>query len=287
LADAAADAVVTADADATLDAGTTAESGATTDADARATADADARATADADARATADADARATADADATAGARATANGGLRSDMDGAAPTREALVRAGIRIFAEHGFAGASIRAITADAGANLGSITYHFGTKEAFYDVVIERTIAPFTKRVIDAARTDGAPLERLEQVVRAYFGHLAEHPEIPRLLLQGVVASGLPPAASMVWLKGLLGMLASIVEAGQAEGSIRGGDPRLLGLGVLSQSLHLAVMRRTLREVTGMDLTDADTRDLLVEHLVRFVRGGLAASSGESGG
>lgn len=47
-------------------------------------------------------------------------------------AQTREALIRAALRLFGENGFAGASTRDIAAAAGANIGSIAYHFGGKE-----------------------------------------------------------------------------------------------------------------------------------------------------------
>lgn len=202
------------------------------------------------------------------------------------AASTREALLATGARLFAQRGFDGASVRAITADAGANLGAITYHFGSKEAFYDAVVDSVVAPFTTRVAAAAEGAGPPLDRLERVVRAYFTHLIEHPEIPRLVMQNVMATGQPPETATHRLRALLGVIAGIVSEGQRVGSIRAGDPRLLGLGVVSQSLHLAVMRDGLRKVVGIDLTDSNMRESIVEHLVRFVRGGLAASAQGSG-
>jgi AcrR family transcriptional regulator len=45
---------------------------------------------------------------------------------------TRLALIRAGLRLFGEKGFAGTSTRELAAMAGANIGSIAYHFGGKE-----------------------------------------------------------------------------------------------------------------------------------------------------------
>jgi AcrR family transcriptional regulator len=45
---------------------------------------------------------------------------------------TRQALIRAGLRLFGEKGFDGTSTRALAAAANANIGSIAYHFGSKE-----------------------------------------------------------------------------------------------------------------------------------------------------------
>src|SRR5690242_19209079 len=45
---------------------------------------------------------------------------------------TRQALIRAGLRLFGENGFDGTSTRELAAAAHANIGSIAYHFGSKE-----------------------------------------------------------------------------------------------------------------------------------------------------------
>jgi AcrR family transcriptional regulator len=45
---------------------------------------------------------------------------------------TRQALIRAGLKLFGERGYDGASTRQLAALANANIGSIAYHFGSKE-----------------------------------------------------------------------------------------------------------------------------------------------------------
>ncbi|MDR0338538.1 MAG: TetR/AcrR family transcriptional regulator [Planctomycetaceae bacterium] len=50
-------------------------------------------------------------------------------------ADTRELLLDAASRLFAAHGFDKVSTRMIAQEANANLGSIHYHFGSKEALY--------------------------------------------------------------------------------------------------------------------------------------------------------
>lgn len=48
---------------------------------------------------------------------------------------TRQALIEAAGRLFAEHGFDGTSTRAIATLAKVNLAAIHYHFGSKEALF--------------------------------------------------------------------------------------------------------------------------------------------------------
>jgi AcrR family transcriptional regulator len=58
---------------------------------------------------------------------------------------TRTQLLDAAERLFAEHGFRGTSVRAITDLAGANLAAVGYHFGSKAELLAAVIRRVIEP----------------------------------------------------------------------------------------------------------------------------------------------
>lgn len=58
---------------------------------------------------------------------------------------TRERILDAAERLFAEHGFEGTSIRAVTKEAGANLAAVGYHFGSKAALFEALAERVMGP----------------------------------------------------------------------------------------------------------------------------------------------
>ncbi|KSW29866.1 TetR/AcrR family transcriptional regulator [Cellulomonas sp. B6] len=55
----------------------------------------------------------------------------------------RRQLVAAAVRVVARDGVAGASTRAVTAEAGIPLGSLHYAFGTREALLDAVLAHTL------------------------------------------------------------------------------------------------------------------------------------------------
>ena len=52
-------------------------------------------------------------------------------------ADTKEQILNAAEELFARHGYAGTSMRAITKAAGVNLAAVNYHFGTKEKLLSV------------------------------------------------------------------------------------------------------------------------------------------------------
>src|SRR5436190_15716161 len=61
----------------------------------------------------------------------------GRRPDIDG----RELLLDAALKLFAEQGIEGVSIRAVNREAGLGPASVHYHFGTKDALLDAVLHR--------------------------------------------------------------------------------------------------------------------------------------------------
>ena len=60
---------------------------------------------------------------------------------------TREALISAAGQLAAQLGFASVSIRAIARHANENVGSIHYHFGSKEKLFEAVV-RTVLQIWK-------------------------------------------------------------------------------------------------------------------------------------------
>src|SRR3984885_14037089 len=70
---------------------------------------------------------------------------------------TRTRILDAAEHLFAERGFRGTSVRAITGLAGANLAAVGYHFGSKAEL--------LAPAARRVIEPINAaQGAGLDRL---------------------------------------------------------------------------------------------------------------------------
>jgi AcrR family transcriptional regulator len=103
---------------------------------------------------------------------------------------TRDAILDAAERRFAERGFAGVSVRQIAADAGLrNQASLYHHFRNKRAIYEAVLARGIAPIVALV-----SGGGPGPRpvaaltradLEATLDRICDYLAEHPHLPRLI------------------------------------------------------------------------------------------------------
>jgi AcrR family transcriptional regulator len=199
---------------------------------------------------------------------------------MNSRDPIVERLLDAAGGLFARHGYAGASVREITRRARANLGAITYHFGSKEALYYQVIASRTEPLVARIAEAAAAPGLPLDRIEAIVRTFFEHIGTHPEMPKLILRELTADRPLPPPALRAIQHNFGAIVDAVKAGQQDRTIRSGDPVLLALSVMAQPFHFAVAGRMVLASAGFQFNEPDTRARIVDHVVITVRRALAA-------
>ncbi len=86
----------------------------------------------------------------------------------------REAILCAAEELFSINGFNAVSVRDIAQAAGANPGSVTYHFKTKDGLLLEIYQRHCEPMNRRrselLTEARRVRDVP-DRLEAIVRAY--------------------------------------------------------------------------------------------------------------------
>jgi len=202
-----------------------------------------------------------------------------LSSETPTASPdTRDALLHSGRAVFAERGFDGASVRAITDAADANLGAITYHFGSKEALYVEVLRTAIAPMRDRVYEATAAHRTPIDRIAGIMRAFFEHMRDNPDVPRLMLQRIAAGQPPPGPVADIVRDVLRTLAGEIAAGQRAGQIREGHPVRLALSVVAQPIYMSLIRPILTAITrNPDLAELGA---LMDQAEAIVRAGLRA-------
>jgi AcrR family transcriptional regulator len=104
-------------------------------------------------------------------------------------ARTRERLLDAAERLFAEKGFEATSLRDVTAKAKANLAAVNYHFGSKEALVRAVFERRLGEVNRKRLallnGAGRARPAPEEILHAFIAPTFDLMKEAPHFIQLM------------------------------------------------------------------------------------------------------
>jgi AcrR family transcriptional regulator len=114
----------------------------------------------------------------------------GRTHDAEGA---QEAILNAAEKVFAEHGFDGARIDAIAAEADYNKSLIFHYFGDKLGLYAEVIRRAdkhMSEMQVKMFEAMAQDKniSSMQELKALLRtamyAFFDYLIEHPHFVRI-------------------------------------------------------------------------------------------------------
>jgi len=90
-------------------------------------------------------------------------------------AATKAAVFGAAERLFALHGFQNVSVRDITAEAGVNLASVNYHFGSKDALLFEIFRRRTAELNReraRMLHEANDRHGGKPPVREILEAYF-------------------------------------------------------------------------------------------------------------------
>lgn len=111
------------------------------------------------------------------------------------AADTKDRILDAAEKLFANHGYDATSVRAIATAAGVNLAAINYHFQSKDALLHAVYARRAGPVNARrleLLDEFETaaGGRPLTP-ELILEAFLQPIAELGDrvghIPRMMVR----------------------------------------------------------------------------------------------------
>jgi AcrR family transcriptional regulator len=90
-------------------------------------------------------------------------------------AATKQAVFNAAERLFALNGFQNVSVRDITAEAGVNLASVNYHFGSKDSLLFEIFRRRTSELNReraRMLHEANTRHGGKPPVRDILEAYF-------------------------------------------------------------------------------------------------------------------
>lgn len=191
---------------------------------------------------------------------------------------TRERLLAAALRLFADKGFYGASIEQIGREVGLTKQALLHHFGSKQKLYGAVLERISARLLADLDDCAN-GVAPEQAFEQALLRIHARTQQHPQDTQLLMRELLDNRSRAAEAGVWyLRPFLDALHRQRRrtTGWAEGDA-GADARTVATHVyqlLGAINYFAVSQTTLQAMYGAEHIAA-LREAFPAHLRQLAR------------
>ena len=174
-------------------------------------------------------------------------------------------LINIAARLFAELGYAAASLGEIAEAAGLRKASLYHHFPTKEALYAAVLDTAVVELRALLIGARLDEGDFAERLDRLGALITDYFADHPYAANLLSREMLENtaylqGAGGEAIRINLEATTAFLA----AGMDAGAFRRQDPRHLALSIVGLHVfYFASATATGRFLGGCVLVRARSR------------------------
>jgi AcrR family transcriptional regulator len=199
---------------------------------------------------------------------------------------TRQRILAAAERQFAERGFAGTTMRDLTHAAGTNLAAVNYHFGSKEGLLHEVFRTYLEPIGRERLDALdaaeqAAGGAPLP-LRRILELYLAPAvrtlaSRHSGIPSIVTR--LHHEPHPAVEELIARVMQPVTARYIAA--VARTLPGLDPQLIllrGHLMTGAMLYILGHGRVFMERLSAPAAPALNEDALLRHLVDFCEAGF---------
>lgn len=202
------------------------------------------------------------------------------------ASGTKQRLLDAAAKIFAEDGLRQAKIRDIVARAKTNLAAVNYHFGGKEALYTAVVrlhaERAMAEYPTQLAPGFATL-TPDRALRVFVRGMLARLLDDDPktlFPRLLAREMLdptpaLAGLAESFARPQAVALTRLVATLLD--ERRPSL---ESELCTVSIVSQCMNLYFQRSVIGVLFPELPIDKTAIDRLADHIGEFSLAGIRA-------
>ncbi len=180
-------------------------------------------------------------------------------------AETRERLLEAASRLFAERGFEATRPQDIAREADVAIGTFYLHFADRREAFEAFTARAATELMERARTRAPDNGNFEARLRCTLESLLDYMDEKPGVVRAAFADEAVIGSAPGAHAESLRERLAQgLASGLELGMARGEILGDyDPLLISHGVVG----------LIQQALSHGSHRALDRDVVLDQITRF--------------
>jgi len=204
---------------------------------------------------------------------------------------TRDKILRASIRVFARHGYDGASVEKISQAARSVDRMIYYYFGSKDGLFVAALEEIYRRFNEAEARVALDPDDPVRALREVVHFVLHYYRGHPEFVSLLNSENLHRGKHIAKSVrarEFSSPAVGVTDRVLASGVDRGVFRSDvTARDLYLLIAAAGYFHESNRYTLSAFLGEDLEAPEALDRWEAFVADMILRGLAHAPGDRPG
>lgn len=203
----------------------------------------------------------------------------------------RNRLIEAAVTLFARHGVAATSTKAIAAEAGVTPALVHYYFREREQLLEAVFEERLLPLVDQVFSGAPPTGAggdggdgPPPDVGTLIQGLAGRLirvaSATPWFPGLWIREIVGAEGQLRERLVQRVATqrAALITGPLMAAQARGQLNPGlEPALVMVSLIGLTLLPLATTHIWQRLPGAEAIDTDT---LVRHVTALLAHGLSA-------
>jgi AcrR family transcriptional regulator len=184
---------------------------------------------------------------------------------------TRELILEAAVRTFAEKGLAGSSVRDIARKARLRVSSLYHYFPSKEALYQEVQARWTSDIRDLVIGILSRGFELREATREIVGQLFDYFVQHRDHARLSCR-LNLEGVPmhdPATNSRWL----GLAEGFLKPAELNRTVKEIDPVLFMMSIDALAHWHVVNDGLYRSLMGKGLEDPEVARRTRAHVIQM--------------
>ena len=98
----------------------------------------------------------------------------------------KQRLLEAAIKLFARKSYSATGLREIVREAGVSVAMVNYHFGSKQALLEAILDRFFHNVYSIAEESLSGDDPPELKLRRYLRAVVGVFRKNPELVRIAI-----------------------------------------------------------------------------------------------------
>ncbi len=198
---------------------------------------------------------------------------------------TRNLLLEAALREFADHGFHGARVDRMTRSVGCNPRLLYHYFGSKEKLYIAALEHIFSDIRtqEQRLELARLP--PIQAMRRLIEFTYDFFDSNPVFVKITRNENLLEGRYIRQTEAIRKSsqpLIDAIAAILGRGRIQGVFRHSyDPLQVYITIVALSAHHLNNGHTLSAIFGVDILSSEWRRARRAHTVSLVLNSLLGS------